>query len=307
MATSDQPAPPWAYPLNAIQYQRFLATVAEELDYLKLDGDRIPNAAGELTVRVRDEANVVLKLNLTNTAQQAALCSESTWGNLVRQVYSNASQTSELIATSPTPETLRVRLYSADHMAGIPAMPSGHPVYRQVAGDIVETMVVDHPSVVTILMSKQLPQMGLGEDEAWQIAEANTSRILISTTRLDVGAPILLLESPEETYTGAAILWLEKALGRQLPYGALVSVPTRVLILAHPIRDNSCRSALINMAVRAEGAARKGPYGLSSKLYWYHDSRLEAIDIHVDFNNNTLVLRGPVALERAMSQAAAGR
>ncbi len=187
MAAANRPEAGWAYPLTRTQYERFLVTVAEELDYLGLEGDRIPDVEGDLSVRLRGDPDFALKLNLKNTAQQAATCPESTWGDLVRQVYGNATQISKLTTTPLAVETLRVRLYSPDHLDALPSMPQGGPVFRKVAGDIVETMVVDHPSVVALLLRQQLETLGLTEDEAWRIAEENTSRNPISVERVDIG------------------------------------------------------------------------------------------------------------------------
>ena len=75
-------------------------------------------------------------------------------------------------------------------------------------------------------------------------------------------------------------------------------------MLVHLIRDGSCYSALINMAIRAEAAMLRGPYGLSSQIYWYHDGRLELVEIVVDIERRTIMIHQPSDLEKVMSEAA---
>src|SRR5205814_3248680 len=66
----------------------------------------------------------------------------------------------------------------------------------------------------------------------------------------------------------------EQTLGK---FGAIVAVPTRNVVICHPIEDGTVAQAAEEMAPLVERARQAAPCATSGQLYWYHDGKFEAV------------------------------
>ena len=64
--------------------------------------------------------------------------------------------------------------------------------------------------------------------------------------------------------------------------GTLVGVPTRHIVVAHPIRDRSALSVMAKMLQLVQRYFADGPGSLSDGLYWLVDGRMERLETWID-------------------------
>lgn len=86
----------------------------------------------------------------------------------------------------------------------------------------------------------------------------------------------------ESIYTATLVRHLEDVLGGLPPGGAVVGVPNRHLILAHPIRDLSVIDAITTLVRLIGKASDEGPGSVSRRLYWWRGGSLLDLPYRVE-------------------------
>ena len=81
----------------------------------------------------------------------------------------------------------------------------------------------------------------------------------------------------ESFFTATHALWADRFSGPEAEFGTLVGVPTRHIVVAHPIRDRIALTVMAKMLQLVERYFNDGPGSLSDSLYWLADGRMERL------------------------------
>ena len=139
---------------------------------------------------------------------------------------------------------------------------------------------------MALALRSDLRTSGISAGEALSVARHNTYRQAVKN--VDVGNENLRMMAitDVDNYAASALLWLEEVLGKDLPYGAIVGLPTRNLSIVHTMEDEQWTAALAVMTFRNRNLYEKGPRSLSPDIYWVYDEMIYKIDIKLSHNND---------------------
>src|SRR5205823_9489346 len=126
------------------------------------------------------------------------------------------------------------------------------------------------------------PEMAAGwekkEADLFSIALDNVKQrtgVDVSESRTASGATLVTLQGEDATASSHVLLLNDhkQTVGK---FGAIVAVPTRNVVICHPIEDGTVAQAAEEMAPLIQRARQAGPGATSGQLYWYHDGKFEA-------------------------------
>jgi hypothetical protein len=281
-----EPAPEWAAPLDADGHRAFMAALDVELrgrgrEYRIEDGfvvaDLDAPGMGPGT-----------QLGLTNLAQLCAALPRQQWpkairdhfDNLVRAARDDAELDQQATDFERVRELLKVRLYGADQLTGIPLDP---PLRWELAPGIVAALVYDLPTTVRTVSPTHVAAWPYAHDELVRVGLDNVRRDPVErqTVPLDGGGAIEALTG-DHFFVASHALMLGDHVTDADGHGVLVAVPTRHTVLFHAIRDASVVRAVNTLIAVANGMYRQGPGSISSALYWWRGGTFSLLPAEAD-------------------------
>ena len=142
---------------------------------------------------------------------------------------------------------------------------------------------------------EQMDQTGKKTDDLFRLALDNVREICIpDVSEQDLGDGItVMLLSDESFFVASHALMLEEHEGCVGPFGALVGVPHRHVLLAYPIESLEVMQAIPRMIAVIAGMEREGPGSISSRIYWYQAG--EFVDLPHRIEGETLHFSPPEA------------
>lgn len=284
------PVPPWADVLEPLEYQRFLGALRQTLTDLD-EPHVLDEESGAITFEATGAA-----IDLRPAAQACATdpdASRERWHELVEAAIGTAvGDPEDLPGILASPDRIRacvkVQLYATAEIdssdAALVRRP-GPPATTQV-------LVLDLPHTIVTLPPDRAGSPG-EVAELWDLAWDRTSAE--ETPEVDVaeiseGVPVLVLEN-RSLFGATSALWLERYFD-PTEEGALVAVPTRHLVLVHPIRDTGAMAAIAALAGESRRLHAEGPDPLAPDLAWWRPQGLWA-ELETWVDDNGLNLRIP--------------
>jgi hypothetical protein len=248
--------PDWAAPLDAADFERFMAMVGDALQ--PLGGTASPEGWAALPAQN-------LRFGLANLAQTWLQWEPDTRAERLRVHFADALVAVE--APRPTGAELlagiRPRLWPNDELERI-----GTPVVsRPVAHDLSAVLCVDLPTAVSTMRPEEAGEMPL--DELWQTALGQIDDgLAVETFEL---VPEVEVITGDSMFVASRMLDLSRFAGPPPPDGTLVAVPNRHLMVVHAIRGPSVRDAMNAMLPTAQSQFIQGPGPISPHLFWWRD------------------------------------
>ena len=95
------------------------------------------------------------------------------------------------------------------------------------------------------------------------------------------GSPLYVLTG-ESFFTATHALWADRFFEPESALGTLVGIPTRHIVVAHPIRDRATLTVMAKLLQLVERYFNDGPGSLSDSLYWLSEGRLERLETWID-------------------------
>lgn len=293
-------APDWARPLTGQKYALFVTTVGEVLDAIHAGDQR--EAIGTGVLQLRNSAGETSSCGLQNLAQMLAMEPMAEWPRLVAEHLDN------LLRADPVPqsaeealESLRVRIWHEDYVQNLP-----QAIHRLLAPGIVLALVIDLPKKVMSVKADHLRMWGLTEELAWSKAEENSKQeqYEVIPQNMPHGIQLLFLLG-ENLYVTSHLLWLDERVDMDGDNGALVSIPTRHLLVVLPIRDIGVVKAVGGMHAAARQIFEEGPGSISAELFWWRRGRLTLLPI--DSSVQPMQIKPPDDFVELLNRLAAGR
>lgn len=198
-----------------------------------------------------------------------------------------------LLTPAPSPEDLTadevlaaavLRVYGDESIS--PESRAEMTYARELAPGLLEGLVLDSPTMVTVLLDPTVARVGVdrlraaGLEHLLTEPAGDVDRI---TSR--AGAVLTVLEG-ESVFTASRVLVMPDTLRRmfgqrEYPDGVLVAVPDRHHLWAHPVDDTSVVPALQSLAGLAAQTYATAVGGVSPSVYWWRDgalTRVSALD-----------------------------
>lgn len=262
----------------------FVRLVRRELDRIGCAVSRVDT--GEAVVDGRMHGTVGLR----NILQTCAPLPRGEWAGVIAEHLGGLARAADvkldLRDLTAVRHLLRTRLY--DESGDERSLLAG----RLVAPGLFEALVVDQPQSVHGVPT--------GIAEAWrepldELLAVGRSQVLddglLVRQHLDLGATTATLLEDVSPYTTGHLHWITSYV--DIPDdGALVAVPTRHCLLAHPmVARETTLAATQALLINAARLYDAGPGGISPHLYWWRAGAMELLPGSVE--DDRVELRPP--------------
>jgi serine/threonine protein kinase len=182
---------------------------------------------------------------------------------------------------------LRTRIYPAEIDNGLIAA-------RPFAPGLIEAVVVDTPTTVRTVTLAEAEGWPVAQDRLFELGRANVRGDgPLQCEEQEVGDVRLSVLHGWTFYAATHVIWLNEYMDLG-PYGALVVMPSRSMIIAYPIRNKTGAAygetvrAATELQVQAQHGYEDGPGSLSPHLFWWRSSGLTLLETR--FKGDSLVL-----------------
>jgi hypothetical protein len=162
--------------------------------------------------------------------------------------------------------TMKLRLWGRESLPQVPL------IAWDIADDLVAVLTFDLPQTLVSVRREDATAWGVSKDELWRTAMANVhAEGLLPAPALETGngAEVWVIDGETTFFAASHVLFLEAYGAAASPYGAIVAVPRRHLVLFHPIIDLRIIDAVSSMLAVVPWMFREGPGSITSSLYWW--------------------------------------
>jgi hypothetical protein len=228
-----------------------------------------------------------VQFGLFNVAGKCRQVERGLWPEVVGEHFASIAATAARSALSEVPgftnadearATMKARLltdaYRQDTGADL--------LELRVAEDLIAVVAYDLPENVMLPERADVLQYG-GEQELLALALRHArEEDGLELERYELqGAPLYVLTG-ESFFTATHALWADRFTEQPAELGTLVGIPTRHIVVAHPIRDRAALTVIAQMLQLVTRYFQDGPGSLSDGLYWLVDGRMERLQTWID-------------------------
>ena len=301
--------PAWAAPFSPEEWAWFVATLAADLDRRGVT-HRVDMETGCVHATLRG-ANV---LGLSNLVQVCRARPRDAWAGAVQHHFDVAfdvkdDKTAEELSQdwALARDHVKLRLYERDSLPDVPL------VTWEIAGGLVAVLTFDLPETVISVRLEDRERWDVTDDDLYDVALANVrGEGLLPAKDIDLGdhASLQLLEGGSTFFAASHALFIEDyADGDIGPYGIILAMPQRHVVLYHRVHDLRVVRVIEAMIVTATNMYVDGPGSISSDLYWLpprgEDSSLDDLEhclVRLPFaiNEETLRFTPPASFARML-------
>jgi hypothetical protein len=279
-----EPPPEWGEILSPQAFSDFMDLLAQDLAGR---GIRYEIDRQEGVIRAEPSPGDKHSYGLGNLVQQCARLSKRRWKETIKChfdiIINGHADAQKMLETlfedfNKVGASLRVRLYPDDMQL------NAKLVSRPVASGLVAALVIDLPETVVTVTPDAVQKWPLSEDELFGLAKENVRAERLPTPELVTKppAPAIYGVHTQSHFVASWMLMLEDVLPPDLPHGAIVSAPTRHLLLWHVIQDREVETAMKLLAGTALMASHAGPGSISPRIYWWQGGRFLPIGVQVN-------------------------
>ena len=168
---------------------------------------------------------------------------------------------------------LGIRLYNSQTIANV---GFDKTVGKEVGGDLYAMLVYDLPDTVHSVAPSNTQVWNLPMEKLWK-ESVNNSNAKYPPNILERELHGIKFKTVEEDhfYSPNIIFNIEDHPELIGQHGAIISIPTRHIVIIYPINDLGVVNALTTQIQVTYNVSHQGPGTLSNKIYWYHNGVLE--------------------------------
>lgn len=288
-------APAWASFFTAEQYGRFHRLIDS---HFAKKGQAIVWGDGVLTLKP-DDPRGLHQLGLVNLAQLCARNVGDDWAQIIDDHFNTLDKSQveqrvleeRLLDFERVRDLLSIRLWPQDYEKELDV---DRMIHRRDVPGAISALVYDLPSSIRNVTPDEAKSWGRPMNELFDIALKNVRETCIpdvSEQDLGDGLKVMML-SDESFFVASHALSLEEHYPACVgPFGALVGIPHRHVLLAYPIESLAIIQAIPKLIAVIIGMERDGPGSISPRLYWLQNG--EFVDLPYQVDDNTLKFAPP--------------
>jgi hypothetical protein len=264
-------APEWASFMRLDEYEEFIAAVEAEL----VGRGYTVSFTGDGGVDAQGGANPGM-YGLFNLGQVCHANPRADWPGLIRSHFAHLEASAQAhdgpIDLETARPLLRLRAYRlSDNRPEV----FERMIRVPLAEDLVMALAIDLPTTVRTTTQDDIDHWALPLDELVAIAASNMADEMRTYERqtIPTKAGSTIEASVGDTFFVSSQAYRFGDFVGDAPFGALIALPNRHLLLWHVIRDaRATLDAVQAMVGIADGAYREGPGSLTPELYWWRDA-----------------------------------
>lgn len=222
------------------------------------------------------------QMGMGNLAQVCAQTPQADWEKVISEHFSRLetavaqANADEFVPWEEVRSRLTIRLMANE---AVPEHFRGNTVWRRDLQGVVTMLAIDYPETVATVSRASAVEWGVPDEQLFAQAMEN----LATTYRVD--APVvkelangpLFLFSDDHFFAASHVLLLSGMPQCVGPFGAIVAIPTRHLMICCPVNNFEIVKdigVLLNIAHKAE---TDGPGSITDQLYFYRDGAFAVI------------------------------
>lgn len=265
------PTANWASFMDPEAYEAFIGIVET---YFEEHGVSISFGEGYLTI----EGDESQQLGLVNLAQGCAQIDPSEWhdfiyayfDDLLGLVQDEPQVVANIESFDEAEPLLAVRIWPEDYatQAGPDSL-----FFREDIEGTVSVLVFDFPTSVRSVTLDEFATWGMELEEVFEVALANTLTHYFQDVfheELESGIELWFL-SDGSFFVASQALFLDQYPDCLGEFGSVFGIPTRDILLCHPIDNTEVIEAVDYLILAISGLEFEGPGSVSPYLYWYHE------------------------------------
>ena len=259
----------WAPIMSAEQFVKFQSTVGE---YFDAKGQAVEWSADKGMATAKNGA----QMGMGNIAQICAQAEESEWPGIISEHFNRLEAAVAQASADEIPPWDQVKAGLTIRLMANEAVPDqfrGNSVWRRDLQGVATMLAIDYPETVATVSRASAVEWGMPDEQLFAHALAN----LESTFKLhepvvkDLMNGPLFLFSAEHFFAASHALLLNRMPQCVGPYGAVVAIPTRHLLLCCPVNTFDIVKDIGVMLNIAHKAETDGPGSITNQLYFYRD------------------------------------
>jgi hypothetical protein len=272
MTPSADETPAWARVLGPQGYHTFVALVESYFAGRHI-AVHMDMREGLLRPQASDDEQSSV-FGMQNIAQACSQADRDQWHDLIHSHFdcifaASDDQNALRIDVSDfdkVRDTLRARLDPLEL-----AQQSVETVHRAGPEGTLEVIVVDLPKSVRTVSLSEAAEWGMDHARLFELGRRNLAahtHVQMHSVEMQAGTELLAFMG-DAYYAASHALILDQHLPAGLPHGALIGIPRRDVLLAHPIRNIGSADVIGSMLQAILHWHAEGPGSLSPLLYWY--------------------------------------
>jgi hypothetical protein len=244
------------------------------------------------------------QLGLQNLAQVLAGAAEQEHEELVRRHFEGVVNATRMFREFQTRvgefEFVR-KLLTVRLMPENPKLEAGLVARRDLPG-VMSVLCFDLPDSVVSVTNDLPRKWGRSADELFAVALDNVEgNYPVHRSEDSLAGGVRVHTRVGDHYFAATwALLLDREPEQVGTEGSLLIVPTRHLLMVHPVRDASATAAMEKLAGIAVGLHREGPGSVSAKLYYFREGAFAEVPFTV--GKNRFEFQIPEALAAALAK-----
>jgi hypothetical protein len=273
-------APEWASFMKADEHRAFEAAVVADFE-----------RRGQ-AVRIVDDGAFVGEgedervFGLFNLAQLCHQIDRADWPRTIREHFENIAEaesaTERLKDYAYARDLLKIRVY---RVSDLPPGTVDTWVRRSLSPELVAVIAADLPTTVATISDEVAASWNVPADELFAVATEHMAAEMPGYERGSVpipGGASLDTLTGETFFVASQIVRFADVAGTPAN-GALVSLPTRHVLIWHPIETAAATvQAVQTMLQVGANSYEEGPGSLSPDLYWWHRGAITLLPSSVD-------------------------
>jgi hypothetical protein len=270
----DDAPPDWSPITDPEAWERFARLASEETERRGWSGD----------VREGEVTDGEGRYFLHNIAQACVQTPQEEWPQMLHDHFRALDAKPDFSSPDAARAALKARLVDDDYLAPVDwEVPA-----RRVAEDLQLVLAYDLPESVIISRREDVLELGDEDDLFGEALERVRLEPGLELERQDVQVnddgetvPIFMLIG-DSFFTATHALWADGFDPPPAELGTLLAVPTRHLVLAHPIRGTEVIGAVTALVALAHQFEAEGPGSLSANLYRLRGGALQTLRAWAD-------------------------
>jgi hypothetical protein len=247
------------------------------------------------------------QMGMGNLAQICAKNDQAEWPKVIGEHFDRLAAAVAMSKPDNAPDyesikdNLTIRLMPAEAVA---ESIRGESVWRSDLEGVVSMLAIDYPETVSTVNRSMAVEWGMPDEQLFATALHNLeTKFKLSdplSTELKNG-PFFMF-SAVHFFAASHALLIEKHPEVIGPYGAMVAIPTRHLLLACPVNTFDIVQdigALLNVSYRAEA---DGPGSITNQIYFYRDGRFARLTTREQEGSDQLQLVPPPEFQRVLEE-----
>ena len=293
--SAEEKIPQWASFFDDGEYTLFIKEVKNYFSDNNLNF-RMLEESGEIIYIKDDKESQFFLFNLgqlckNNSKLQYREIVKTHFDNFIKHENFEKNFSKKIDKFEEVKKYLGVRIYPEEIFESVKREDT---IYKTFLSDSYIMLIWDFPTTVATVSAETIISWEKSTDELLDLGQNNIKKkYQFQWEKLDSPDSGIFFIGTEHFFAPNVGLYIEDYPEYLGEYGALISFPTRNLVLLCPIHDIKIVREINDLLIMTYMESERGPGTLSNKIYWYNNKDKEYINIPYEYKGEKLSVSPP--------------